>query len=72
MSREIRCIPPWVGLPQAHLQLGHVILSHASLSLVLVSLPIACLTYDLARNPCPVHREARLRRRNIEDMGHEG
>lgn len=33
-NREIRCAPPWVGLPQAHLQLGHgILLFGASMSL---------------------------------------
>lgn len=46
-------IPPWAGLPQAHLQLGHVIPLSTSLALVLVSLTTLWVTFDLGKEPLP-------------------
>lgn len=46
-------IPPWAGLPQAHLQLGHVIPLSTSLALVLVSPTTLWVTFDLGKEPLP-------------------
>lgn len=46
-------ILPWVELPQAHLQLGHVIPLGTSLSLMLVSLTSLWMTFDLGKEPLP-------------------